>query len=44
MTDKELVRSTIQGYSGTEFIEQLEVICETLHSELQVLTFGIIHL
>jgi hypothetical protein len=42
MPDIGYFRSTIRKYSGREFVENLVDICGEMHSELNVLTFGII--
>lgn len=42
MSKLDRIRSTISNYSGDEFLKNLERICEEFHSELGVLTFGMI--
>lgn len=42
MPDFELYRAKISGLSGRDFLDRFEEICRELHTELGVLTFGII--
>lgn len=42
MNDINRFRTTIAGYDGENFVENLPRICADLHNELGVLTFGII--
>lgn len=42
MSDIEDFRSTVRQFDGRQFIENLPRLCEVMHNDLGILTFGII--